>query len=108
CFEWNESLIEGPLEDIQDRLTLLKKSFPGYERIEVGIDRMCSDQDCPKLSVVGFRQETDEEYEKRKDKLLKQRAAQRKRREKEKEEGEEVDEYEQYLVLKAKYEKDWR
>jgi len=125
CSGWALNMIEGPVDDVRDRLEVLKKWFPDYERVEVAVDVRTVDYDWHdvELSVVGYRWETDEEYEKRKAKLLKQRAAQRQRRaelkkkqaedkrraalkKKQAEKQAEDTDYEKYLELKKRYEND--
>lgn len=62
-----------------------------------------------KLKLIGFRWETDAEFNKRRDNLLKRREADRKRREEKKRQAAaakksaQEQEYQQYLELKKKY-----
>lgn len=118
---WSPSMLDGSLHQVRQRLDALEQSVLGYERLDLDLSY---DQDYDlvemNLQIQGKRWETDEEYEKRKQIVLKRRETQRKNREKaakekrqkeaaqkkaeaEKKKKQEEADYKTYLELKERF-----
>lgn len=101
--DYSPDHFEGDLNDVIKRLQQLQLDYAGvYHRINLSVNY---DYESTSISVYGYSWETDEEYSKRlanQEEMIKDS----KYKEKKRLEAKAAKEYETYLELKKKFEKD--